>query len=293
MKIAYIIQCHKNPQQINRLTTTLINNDYADVDIYIHIDKNNNHIRNDINVNENIFLLTYEESVAVYWAGISQVEATLKLIENLLQSNKEYDYIWFISGQDFPIKSNKKIVDFLSKNNNKAYIEVADDNCEINYDKRCDLFYPKWMIDRTLPVRILRRIYRELTGGTRNTFKIFKRKSPVEKFYFGSCWWCLPIECVKEIYQIHMNNPKIIKFLENSICPDECYFQTLVMQSSFKNSVEMMLTYVDWTNCNGSPRTLNTSDFDKLINSNFLLARKFDNDIDSNITNKLTEYIKE
>ena len=76
MKQAILVQCHKNPKQINLLLDAL--NDPS-LDIYIHIDKKSN-IGSEIKTGERIHILPDKYRVDVGWAVFSQVEATLNLM---------------------------------------------------------------------------------------------------------------------------------------------------------------------------------------------------------------------
>ena len=51
------------------------------------------------------------------------IEATVNLMESVFASKTKYDYIWLISGQDFPLKSSQEINDF-RKNKGKNFIEI-------------------------------------------------------------------------------------------------------------------------------------------------------------------------
>ena len=78
MKIAFLMQCHKNSIQINRLIDKL---KHSEVDVYIHIDSKSQRLREEIKRNENVHLLPNEKCVDVQWGTFSQVTATLNLIE--------------------------------------------------------------------------------------------------------------------------------------------------------------------------------------------------------------------
>ena len=77
------------------------------------------------------------------------------------------------------------------------------------------------------------------------------------------------------------------KFFEHSLCPDECFFQTLVMNSPFASSVKPYLHYIKWGKGKSSPRILTESDYQEIVDSSKLMARKFDIDVDKEIINKL------
>ena len=103
IKIAYIILCHKNANQINKLIKKL---NLENCDFFLHIDKKSS-IEEDIIKNNHIFVLPNDKRVDVKWGDISMIEATVNLMESVFASKTKYDYIWLISGQDFPLKKIK------------------------------------------------------------------------------------------------------------------------------------------------------------------------------------------
>jgi hypothetical protein len=112
MKFLYLIQAHKNPAQLKDLVDKLRNEDTS---VIIHIDA-----KSDVGLfafikeldPSRIFFV--ERPTSVYWGGISQVNATLRMIELAFMLDIEFDYAHLISGQDVPIVSNNTIVGLLS-----------------------------------------------------------------------------------------------------------------------------------------------------------------------------------
>lgn len=120
------------------------------------------------------------------------------------------------------------------------------------------------------------------------TFPLFKRQSPNNlKYYFGSSWWCLNRLVVEYIIDYLNENPNYEYFFKHSLCPDECFFQTLVMNSPFRKNVKPNLHYIKWVEGKNSPEILKEHDFKDIISSSKLIARKFDIDIDKEIIKKL------
>lgn len=90
-------------------------------------------------------------------------------------------------------------------------------------------------------------------------------------------------------------HPSFSEYLFNSLNPDESIFQTLLMMSPYKNTRHDYLHYIDWSERPGKPRnspnTLTLADYDKMIESGYLMARKFDMDVDKSIIYKLIKDI--
>ena len=92
----------------------------------------------------------------------------------------------------------------------------------------------------------------------------------------------------KWIHDYLKRQPEYIKLFSHSLCPDECFFQTLVMNSPYANNVKAYLHYIKWEKGMSSPEVLKLDDYDTCINSGKLIARKFDIDVDRKIIDKLS-----
>ena len=90
-------------------------------------------------------------------------------------------------------------------------------------------------------------------------------------------------------------HPSFIKYLLNSLNPDESIFQTLLMASPYKNTRHDYLHYIDWSERPGKPRNspniLTLADYDKMKESGYLMARKFDMEVDEKLIKKLHDSI--
>lgn len=281
MKVAFLMQRHKNPKQINLLLKAL---KHPQVDVFIHVDSKNENIREDIEKNDGVYLLPKKDCVDVQWAQFSQVKATLNLL-NAAISRGGYSHYFLISGQDFPIKSIGEIVKFLSERKDENFIDCA---LIKRFEKRNDIYFPRMVIGRRIWQKILKGILVYSTGGWNQTFSIIKRLKPANvQYYFGSQWWCLNDAMVKWIYNFLENYPEYIKLFKHSLCPDECFFQTLVMNSPFANTTKPYLHYIKWEKGKSSPKTLTTIDYEELKKTEKLIARRFDINVDAEIIERL------
>lgn len=284
MNIAYIIQCHKNARQINLLTQELISNG---ADVYIHLDKKSQNIRGQLITNEHIILIKEEECIDVRWGSFSQCEASLVLVNSVLQSGKKYDYVCLISGQDLPLMKQIDIESFFNENAGCGFIEIMEEDNPLHqrFEKRNAIYHFKGMTERTFVSRVVRNVVYIITGGKNRTFKVFLRHSPFEKFYYGSSWWCLPLNCIREMMDIYNGDVKIKHFFEKTVCSDESLFQTLFMNTTYAGKQKDNLTYADWSANASGPKTLTKFDLEALNEKKYgkCFARKFDMDVDGEI----------
>lgn len=291
MKIAFLILCHKNPTQVNKLITVLNDKDVA---FYIHVDKKSNMSIN-IKKGDNIHLLDDSKRLDIKWGQNQMIHATVNLIESALKEDTEYDYFWFLSGQDFPIKSIDYIKKYLDKNRGINYMDIMskDDKLYKRFLKRNELKYAKFMPNQDIVSTIIKHLYILITGGPNKTL-LFKRKNKTGlDFNFGSSWWILNYDCIHSMYNRIMTNKDILKYFDNCLCPDESLFQSLFMSSSYNGTQKEIPILIDWKGQNRHPKTFTINDYDELHNSKYLMARKFDENVDNEIIEKLYNDFKQ
>lgn len=129
-------------------------------------------------------------------------------------------------------------------------------------------------------------------GGWNHTFHVMKRHMPDNlKQSFGSQWWCLNYQTVKWICDYLSEHMEYLEFYRHSLCPDESFFQTLVVNSPYDDTVNPYLHYIKWEAGKSSPEILKLQDYDEIIKSHMFMARKFDIYIDKKIIDKLEKRI--
>ncbi len=96
------------------------------------------------------------------------------------------------------------------------------------------------------------------------------------KLFFGSQWWCLTNESVNWIQDFISKHNEVCDFYRTTLVPDESFFQTLVMNVPYAEDIEPNLVYMDWSEGKNSPKVLAEEDFDFMIKSEKMIARKID-----------------
>lgn len=269
-KNCILILAHKNHNQIMRL----INHLKTDFDLYVHIDK-----RNKLNIKSFDNVNVYKE-FKTYHGGVSLVIATLFLIEEAYKNN--YDRYIFISGQDVPLKTNKEIINFFDTNKNKEYISYESiNNSEAMY-KEMSFRLNSYNFGKLYRL-IFHRNIRELLSN----FPLIKRTTP-KNIYYGSQWWNLTNNAIKYILDYTKQNPNFLKRFNYTWGSDEFYFQSILLNSEFKdNCINDCLRYLIWGV--GTPINFTIKDYDDIKNNinNNIFSRKFDENIDNDIIDKL------
>lgn len=105
----------------------------------------------------------------------------------------------------------------------------------------------------------------------------------------GDNWFSITDSAAKYIVSQERTIEKIFKY---SLCSDEHFIHTILFNSKFKNylSYTTCLREIDWKR--GGPYTYRKADYDLLINSDNLFARKFDISVDKEIIDNIYLYIK-
>ena len=247
-------------------------------DFYIHVDK-----KLDMDTHKELFdvpnVYFIADRVDIKWAGFSTVEAALNGVRQITASNVKYEFINLITGQDYPIKSAEYISKFLKDNIGKEFILYKD-------------FETEWSEANE---RVNRYHFTEMTfkGHTRlekivNMF-MGKRKFPLDvRLYGKETFWTLSMQCAQYVVNVIDTNPQLKRFLKYTWGSDEFIFQTIIMASPFKdNVVNKNYRYIDWPPGESRPKVLLTEDFDNMMASDSIFARKLDINKDEHIFDML------
>ena len=116
--------------------------------------------------------------------------------------------------------------------------------------------------------------------GIQKLCRVDRQKHNPYELCFGSSWFSITDEFafyILEHWDYLLNNFK------HTFAPDEIYVQTLCYNSKFKDRLYMdnmdddyraSQRYIDWKR--GNPYTFTINDYEELMNSGCLFARKFD-----------------
>lgn len=293
MNHAVIVSAHKDFDQLVLLINTMT---YAD--FYIHIDKKSQFLYEELKwwIKEsnivNVFLV--EERLDVKWSALSQVKSTLQLMKLVIQSEKKYDYVHFISGQDFPIKSQSAIENVINsfKTSTNKYPNFIDCKEIKEYKWRLKIFsfFRESRYNRTLLFRLIDNLIRRLQ---QNVLHIERQNLRGYKLYVGSSWWSLTLDCIKYICTT-LEKENIIDDFKFTCCPDEHFFQIIVMNLKFHDSViKNNLRYVNFSSGRSSPNYITCADLDEIFKCKSIFARKFDKNIDYEVLEKIIKEIND
>lgn len=275
IRIAYLLVAHKCSEQVNMFIKQLLA--YGDCDVYVHVDKKNPELLNDIIESPRVYKYSVYD---VRWGSFEIVKSALYLMRMAIESGKIYSHIYFGSGQDLLVK--KGLYEYLQLNSNKIFLRIVGEIKNTNRESaRYRVCWPhKLMIRNDLhPYRFLR-IFIQLLCKIGIVIK--KNKKVLNKkvrFYEGRTWFIAPYEVIEYIINYVNENPDYIDYWEDSLASDLMFFQTIIMNSSFAKNVEDELMYVNFGKTFGTmnhPLTITMHDLNKINNGNYYFARKFE-----------------
>ncbi len=315
---AIMIMCHKNMEQVARLIKRCKSKETR---IILHID-----FRYDLSERETQCF----ETEGVYFTEKrlegeldtrSLVDIAMLMVEKAQWVEKEenihFSYYLLLSGQDYLTKSIEFINKELKNSYPRPYIDCTP------YDKKNWIYhkfknnpyifkYHAWVSRTFREGSLCRKAFRFLGSLFAycsrllkwNDYNYFKRNKVA--LYGGSAWWILPDGAIAYIVEEWNKKEKYLTRLLSSYTPEETFFQIMVMRSPIRDLVSINPMDMVEQNCKtwayfsdtdkpfkGHPYIFTTQEYEKLINKDCWIARKFDIREDSGIFDLLDKNIQE
>lgn len=233
-RIAFLIIAHSDVHHLRRLCHTL-----RPHRIFIHWDKKSGSLPDIPDVE------FVEKREAVFWAGFSQIKATMNLIKAALATEENYLKIVLLSGADYPIKPISELAEKFSKDNGHNYIRCVKVNDAPNLMK---LVARNVYRDGVLPLRIKRTKYvtqieRAFRLLLNKLIALTPRHHPKEELFHGSQWWALSPEACRYAVNVYEDRADLRKFYSLTFVSDEQYFHTIIMNSHFREKCEQPVPF--------------------------------------------------
>lgn len=265
---AYLIMAHNNYTTLQNLIHAL---DDSRNDIYVHIDAKSPAIP--VLVSEHSYLKIIDKRIDVQWAHISQVKAEYALLEEAA-SRDIYAYYHIISGTHFPMKSQNEIHDYYDSLGGRSVVmSLFYTEEDLMHKLGNRHFYLANAVNgsgirhhvNNLLWRLMLRLQKESKARKERLFK--------GKF---SQWVSLSATDIKTVIEMRV---KVLNKFRYAFCADEHFIPYIFAQSGIKPVDNPKLLYMDFPGA--SPRNLTVADYDALMHSYAIFARKFsDEDVE-------------
>jgi hypothetical protein len=217
VRIAYFIMVHHKPELFKEMFQKIYTRDQF---YLIHIDrKTKSKITEEIQLYiiqfPNVYIL---DSLNIVSGGFSMVQAELNAMEFLLNVSREWDYFINLSGEDYPLKSQNIIREFLTVNKGRNYL--------FYYDQK---FYRPDTLQR------IQNHFTELAHIISSL--IYKRAFMKDVTpYIGGKWFIF----TRETCSFLTNNQMVMDFEDyysHTFLPADSFFQTVLMNTSFNDII--------------------------------------------------------
>ncbi len=284
---AYLILAHKNFRQLRKLIMLL---DDPRNDIFVHVDAKADFNKEGWNCAcKESSLHFIEDRLAVNWGGVSIMRAELKLLEAATSAG-QYKYYHLLSGMDLPIKSQDTIHEFFEANDGREFINYW------KFKKTTESRFRYYTIFPEGAGFFLTNLINNIVKGLQMLFGI--RINRNIDFKFASQWFSITDGLARYVLSQKEWLEKV--FRHTNTC-DEIFLATAVWKSEYRknlycseaeepNSFSMgNMRFIDWTRGESirHPWTFRASDYDLLMSVPHLWARKFDENVDNEIIERI------
>lgn len=211
-----------------------------------------------------------ESKFCCKWGSFGLTASTLSAMKHF--EKYDYDYLFNLSGDCYPLKTPQQIRnEFRSETSGfMTFWKMPYEGWYLGGMNRINNNFYFFQRKEYPYVRILR-------------IPRIRRKLPCHlKPYGGWNWFTLPKQFVSYIVQFVEKNPDVIDFYKHAFAPGEMFFQTILMNSQFKNRIvndnKRYVSFID-----SHPKVLTIKDYPLLKQGRYLFARKFNPKVDGQI----------
>ena len=220
MNIAYLISAHTDPAQLRRLVLAL----HPDAEFFIHIDSKSplEQFTSCLQLPRVHYI---SERVDVRWGTMREVQYQMNLIRAAVTFPRQFDRIFFLSGMDYPMWSNARIVNWLEQQGEREILQgYCMDTVLLDAWQR-ETYTVARPFCRHVRVGILMRKLLRLTGYRKPLH--FSVQGNEWQLYKGSAWWCISQHLAEYILDQYDHNAELLHYFRNSFCPAETLIQTI------------------------------------------------------------------
>lgn len=296
MRLGVVVLAHRNPKQLACLVGALTD---PSVDVYLHIDSAASlapfqQALSSVHTGNLVFLPRFRSR----WGGMEVVDATLAGLARAVAAG--CDYVVLVSGQDIPLWPVEQILNFYADTPRRsalAYFPLPDPrwrsggldriNCyTFSVLGRRETCLPRgWPIDRNWRGRALNAVLRAWS-----VWRPPRRFPDSARPFGGSQWWNLSRAAAGYVLQFVQENPAYRAYHRHTLLPDEIFFQSILLGTSFCEHHEVQndsLRFMIWNEGASHPRDLTVHDLPAMRASGLPFARKADGESGCEIASAL------
>lgn len=296
-KHAYLIMAHNNFDLLQKELYLL---DDERNDIFIHIDKKAKNV-------DQAYITEKVKKAKVYfiprrsikWAAYSGIQCEIDLLKAAVEKGT-HAYYHLLSGADLPLQSQDEIYAFFEEHKGKEFVSFdrpVPREQDMKRIRKYYFFQDIYGRNRRNPFCILLFGMDKVLGKFQDILKT-DRYRKVENFHIqkGPNWFSITQDLACTVIE---KERWIRKYFRYTRSGDEVFLQTLVNSSKYKRQLyqngytkqtNACLRKIDWGR--GKPYTWQLQDYEELVHSGCLFARKFDPKVDAEIIEKIVRDVR-
>ena len=274
MRQAILITAYRDMPQLQRLVEWFD----ADFELFIHLDKR---CKEDISwLNDNVHLY---RKYAIEWGDYRHLKAILLLMREAFV-HTDLEYFHLITGSDYPCMSPLQFKAYCEEHRQDNHLEHfplphADWGAEGGLN-RINYYWLRPNMHRSAGATLTRRLVNlQRRLGIQRNFNHFDGN-----LYGGGTYWSVSREAIRIAVEYLDNHPDYLRRFRMTSIAEEICLPTLWLNSglTFTNNY---MRYIDWGEDGANPQVLTEKDYDKIVSSGALFARK----MESGLSDKLIE----
>mgnify|MGYP000843644151 FL=1 len=279
MRLAYLIIAHQLPEQLAQMLYCIQHPDnlYLVIPDSKGLSGNEPALQAVTRRHANVIIAPPRD---LRWASWSLMQARLDGIRMLLARPEPWEMLVTLSGQDFPLKSQKEIHAWMTAHRDRNIMNVVDPVA--TWDD------PYARVQR---VRVEPPFMKRGVTLPRVRWNRWKTHLGHSRYVGGRPYMALS----RAFCQHLIESPQLplwVKTLRHGYRPEEVLVHSFISNSPFADSMHNhMMHDEDWSGGGSHPRVLTMADQARLLKSEHLFARKFDNRVDDRVLNLLQDRV--
>lgn len=300
MRVAYFVQTHGPAPQVLRLLATLRR---GSPEAVLVVSRDPSAEPLDARALAALDALSFrpaERARRGYW---SLFEPYVAAVERLDREALSYDWLVYLSGQDYPVQPLARSEERLAASPYDGYltwVDAAGPSPEGRRRQgRLRYGYQYRDLPRARPaLRLLRSLnglqpwwHVHLTYGPRLGVRARRTPfGPALRPYWGSQWTTLRRASAERVAEAARGGSPLAAYFARTVCPDEAFAQTVLVNDPRLRLANDNLRFVDVRGSrDGHPRVLRLADGPALLAGGYAFARKLDPEVDPALLDWLDE----
>lgn len=305
MRVCYLIQSHRDADQIARLVRVLGASSPGALVVVAHDDTGCALVDRDLVCAAECHLLSVRGPLRRGY--LSMLAPYLQAVAWLREQRLHYDWLVYLSGQDYPTMPLARSEAALAATDCDGFLRFWPARGGAGPWRRRhqgrNRYFFQYREASSWPAPLLRLaraanglqslVHVHLVYGPRVGLRAWRAPFTADfACYVGWQWTTLKRMCAELVLDRVTHDRQLVNYYERTICPDESLVQTVLVNAGGLRLTNDNLRYSDNLGSrDGRPRILGVADFAHLTSGGFHFARKFDRAVDGCILDRLDAHL--